>query len=68
MVFALEPRGERVLLTLTHRRLASRDELVDVSGGWHVHLGLLEDVLRGVPPRAFWAAHAKLAAEYAKRM
>jgi uncharacterized protein YndB with AHSA1/START domain len=68
VIFALEPRGERVLLTLTHRRLASRDELVDVSGGWHTHLGILEDVLLGVAPRPFWAAHAKLEAEYRARM
>jgi uncharacterized protein YndB with AHSA1/START domain len=68
VVFALEPRGERVLLTLTHRRLASRAEVVNVSGGWHTHLGILEDRLLGAKPRPFWATHAKLEAEYAKRM
>jgi uncharacterized protein YndB with AHSA1/START domain len=68
VIFALEPRGERVLLALTHRRLPSREELVNVSGGWHTHLGLLEDVLLGAKPRPFWATHAKLETEYAKRM
>ena len=68
VIIQLEPRGERVLLTLTHRRLASRAEVVDVSGGWHTHLGILEDRLLGREPRPFWATHAKLEAEYAKRL
>jgi uncharacterized protein YndB with AHSA1/START domain len=64
----LAPRGDRVLLTLTHRRLASQDELRNVSGGWHTHLGVLEDRLLGNEPRPFWATHAKLEAEYRKRL
>ena len=67
VVIELAPRGERVLLTLTHRRLASHEELVNVSGGWHTHLGLLEDVVSGRPRRPFWASHAKWEAEYRKR-
>jgi hypothetical protein len=31
-----------VRLTLVHRFLKDRAEAVDVSGGWHAHLGVLE--------------------------
>lgn len=66
--FALEARGEQTLLTLTHRRLASRDAMVDVSGGWHLHLDVLEDLLAGRSPRPFWARQPKLEAEYRERI
>lgn len=65
---ALEPRGAQTLLTLTHRRLASRDAMVDVSGGWHLHLDVLEDVLAGRGRRPFWAANARYAEEYEVRI
>ena len=68
VAFELEPRGEQTLLTLTHRRLASRAAMVDVSGGWHLHLDVLEDVLAGRTPRPFWSRQAKLAAEYQARI
>jgi uncharacterized protein YndB with AHSA1/START domain len=67
VIIELSPRGDRVLLVLTHRRLASRDEVANVSGGWHTHLGILEDRLLGQAPRPFWASHAKWEAEYRKR-
>ena len=66
--FALERRGEQTLLTLTHRRLASRDAMVDVSGGWHLHLDVLEDVLAGRSLRPFWARQGGLEAAYRARM
>mgnify|MGYP000212143493 CR=1 FL=1 len=55
VTFELAPRGEEVLLTLTHRKLADRAAMVNVSGGWHTHLGILEDRLAGRAPRPFWA-------------
>jgi uncharacterized protein YndB with AHSA1/START domain len=66
--WALEPRGDRTLLTLTHRRLANRAAMVNVSGGWHLHLDVLEDVLAGRPPRPFWARNAKLEEDYGDRI
>lgn len=66
--FELEPRGDRTLLTLTHRRLADRAAMVDVSGGWHLHLDVLEDVLAGRTPRPFWARQAALDEEYQGRI
>ena len=63
--YELTPRGKEVLLVIVHRRVQGRDMQVDVMGGWDVHTGILEDVLKGVEPRPFWKTHAKVAAEYA---
>ena len=66
--FELTPRGKDVLLVITHTRLPSRDAMRSVSGGWHAHVDILEDVLNNREPRGFWSSHTKLAAEYEKRM
>jgi len=42
-----------------------RDLQANIMGGWDVHTGILEDVLKGIEPRPFWKTHARLAAEYA---
>lgn len=68
VTFELTPRGKEVLLVLTHRRLATRAGMVGVSGGWHIHLAILSDILNGVQPRPFWSTLAKLEAEYEKRI
>jgi uncharacterized protein YndB with AHSA1/START domain len=68
VTFELSPRGEKVLLVLTHRRLATRGNMVGVSGGWHIHLAILTDILNDVTPRPFWSNHARLEAEYEKRI
>ncbi len=60
-------QGERVRLVLTHRRLPAR-QLTSVAGGWHTHLGILEDHLSGQEPRPFWRTHTKLEAEYVERL
>ena len=65
--YELEEAGEQVRLVLTHRKLASRDEIVSASGGWHTHLDILEAVLNGREPKAFWKAHTPLEAEYERR-
>lgn len=67
VTFELTPRGEDVLLVLTHRRLPNRKEMLNVSGGWHVHLDALADRLRGGPLRPFWSRMESLEAEYDKR-
>lgn len=64
----LEPDGEQTRLTLTHRRLANRAAMVDVSGGWHLHLDVLEDVLGSRTPRPFWARQAALEEQYGDRI
>lgn len=68
VTFELAPRGEQVLLTITHRKLPDRASLVSVAGGWDAHAGVLEDVLMQRTPRGFWSAHAQLEAEYGRRI
>ena len=68
VTFELKKQGIDVLLTLTHRRLPSRKEMLSVAGGWHTHLGLLMDHLADRPGRPFWSNHAKLEKEYDQRL
>ncbi len=41
------------MLVLTHRKLATRDDMIDVAGGWHTHLGVLAARLAGRSPGPF---------------
>jgi uncharacterized protein YndB with AHSA1/START domain len=68
VTYELEPRGDEVRLVLTHVKLAGRSEMVDVSGGWHVHLDLLRHRLRGTTPERFWADQERYEAEYQRRI
>lgn len=69
VTFELTPKGDKVLLVLTHTRLATRGAVVGVMGGWHTHLAILEDRLNDREPAVgFWAAHARIEAEYEKRV
>ncbi|WP_367716784.1 SRPBCC family protein [Nitratireductor sp. GISD-1A_MAKvit] len=65
--FELFPEGEKVLLVVTHKRLADRGEMINVSGGWHAHLAVLEAVLEGQKSPHFWSQIAALEAAYAAR-
>lgn len=67
VLWELKPSGDKVVFTITHRKLMTRDLLLGVSGGWDVHVGILDDVLTNRAPRGFWSAHAKLEQEYAQR-
>jgi len=67
VTYELTPRGKDVLLTVVHRRLAPRDLVLGVMGGWDVHTGILADLLSGIEPRPFWKTHNKLQSEYAAR-
>jgi uncharacterized protein YndB with AHSA1/START domain len=68
VTFELTPRGQDVLMILTHRRLEGRDTLISVASGWHTHIGILIDVLSGRSPAAFWSTHARLEADYEQRL
>lgn len=61
---ALREDGDAVVLTLTHTRLQPQ-ELPTIAGGWHTHLGLLDDLLCGRAPRQFWRTFARMEALYA---
>lgn len=66
VTFELSTKKEDVLLVLTHRRLANRDEMLGVAAGWHAHLDILADRLAGRTPPGFWATHTRLEREYDK--
>lgn len=68
VTFELTPRGKDVIMVLTHRRLGDRASMVSVASGWHTHVGILIDVLNGRDPPGFWSTHARLEAEYEKRI
>jgi uncharacterized protein YndB with AHSA1/START domain len=68
VTFELSPQGEKVLLVLTHRRMPDRTAMVLFGSGWHTHLAILIDQLEGREPRPFWSTHARLEAEYEKRL
>lgn len=68
VTFELAPAGERVLLTVTHRRLPDRDTLLSVSAGWHAHLDVLATRLEGASPAPFWASWLQLKAAYEARI
>jgi uncharacterized protein YndB with AHSA1/START domain len=66
--FALEPKGDKVLLTVTHRRLADRATLLGVSAGWHMHLDILVARAAGFEPEPFWDGWIRLRKEYDRRL
>jgi uncharacterized protein YndB with AHSA1/START domain len=68
VTFELTPHDDKVRLVLTHRRLQDRSMMLSVSSGWHTHLGILIDHLDGREPRPFWSVHARLEAEYDRRL
>jgi uncharacterized protein YndB with AHSA1/START domain len=68
VTFELTSRGDRVLFSIIHSRLGSRDKMVSVSGGWHAHASILLDRLAGRETRGFWTTFVRLEEEYRKRI
>lgn len=68
VTYELAPRGEKALLTITHRRLGDRNMMISAAAGWDAHVGILSDTLEGRAPRGFWSTHERLAADYDKRL
>jgi uncharacterized protein YndB with AHSA1/START domain len=68
VTFELEPDGNGVLLTITHRRLPSRDMLLKVAAGWHAHLDVLEAVAAGERPAEFWQNWERLKDDYDSKL
>jgi len=66
--YELSEQDDRVLLVLTHRKLSSDEEVLDVSAGWHTHLDILVDILNDREPAPFWKAHTEFEAEYEERL
>jgi hypothetical protein len=65
--FELTPEGNKVRLVITHRRLGGRDEMVNVSGGWHTHLAILEEKLNDRVPPSFWTLFGDIESQYEQR-
>ena len=68
VTFELSEQENEVMLVLTHMRLPDRKELLGVAGGWHTHLDILAEHLHGRTSPGFWTAHAKVDADYEKRI
>ncbi len=68
VTFELQPQGDEVLLTLTHRRVPDRAVLLNVAAGWHMHLDILDALVRGGRPEPFWDGVARLKGEYDRRL
>lgn len=68
VTFRLEEQGQDVLLTVIHRKVTTRGMLTSVSAGWHSHLDILAEKLRGEEPGSFWDKWTALKAEYEARL
>ena len=68
VTFELEPVGDMVRFTITHRRIPDRSIMLNVSAGWHAHLDVLAARLTGDEPAPFWDNWAGLKADYEKRI
>lgn len=69
VTFELTPEDDKVLLTLTHRRLGTdREMLKGIAAGWHTHLGILSDKLSDREPKPFWSVHMELEEMYTQRI
>lgn len=68
VTFTLEPRGDEVLLTITHHRVTDPAVLLNVSAGWHAHVDVLEAKLSGTQATPHWDNFVRLRDEYAARL
>jgi uncharacterized protein YndB with AHSA1/START domain len=68
VTFELEPQGDEVLLTVTHRRLPDRRNVLGVSAGWHAHLNLLVARMTGKKANPFWDDMVRLRKDYDGRL
>jgi uncharacterized protein YndB with AHSA1/START domain len=68
VMFELVPEGKNVRLILTHRKLPTRAEMVQTSGGWHTHLAILVERANGRVPKAFWTVFGDIEQDYEKRI
>jgi uncharacterized protein YndB with AHSA1/START domain len=66
--FELAPRGDKVLLTVVHRRLPDRATMLNVGAGWHTHLDLLVARIAGDTTAPFWDSWLALKQDYEKRI
>lgn len=68
VTFELTPEGDKVRLVLTHSNLKSRKGMLDISGGWHAHLAVLEYEAAGKERPPFWGLWQKFQGQYEDRI
>jgi len=69
VTFELEPKGDEVLLTLTHERLpAERPTRLNICAGWHSHLDVLADRVADRKAGPFWDNWSRLKQDYEERV
>ena len=66
--FELEPKGKEVLLTIIHRRLPTRQTMLMIGAGWHMHLDILVARANGREPEPFWDGWSRLREDYDRRL
>ncbi|WP_274630230.1 SRPBCC family protein [Arvimicrobium flavum] len=66
--FELEPTGKQVLLTIIHRRISDRANMLMIGAGWHMHLDILVARATGKEPEPFWDGWSRLRDEYDRRI
>ncbi len=67
VTIALSPKGEEVLLQLTHRHLSGSERMMGFAAGWHAHLRFLEARMEGREPGGFWENFSQIEAAYEER-
>lgn len=65
--FELEPKGDKVLLTLTHTGIQP-DSRIMIAAGWHMHLDILVARTEGREPGSFWSGWRALKGTYEVRL
>jgi uncharacterized protein YndB with AHSA1/START domain len=68
VAFDLEPKGEQVLLTVLHRGISDRANMLMIGAGWHMHLDVLVARAQGGKPEPFWDGWTRLRGEYDHRI
>ena len=68
VTFDLQAQGDKVLLKITHRRIAERNMRLMIGAGWHMHLDILAARISGTQPEPFWDGWSRLRKEYDQRL
>ena len=68
VTFELTPKGDKVLLTLTHRGLDDRGARTMIAAGWHMHLDILLARVSAKNTKPFWSGWARLRDNYEQRL
>jgi uncharacterized protein YndB with AHSA1/START domain len=68
VTFTLEEKGDRVLMTVTHRGIDDGAEQFSTAAGWHMHLDILVALASDAAPPSFWSGWTDLHGIYTHRL